>query len=848
VLNRNNKTRKRETQMKRFRFFIIAAWLLTSMASLLCECQSKPQEQATAKPVSAKLDFNRGWSFMKSPAEWPVEFNAANKTMEPVILPHTWNAEDMGPGLTHPYIRSGWYHKVFAAPELREGQRLLVEFEGVNNCHKVWVNGGYAGGRDGGFLSSLYDLTELLKVGENTMLVRADNSYTIKAGMPEWIGWNRYGGITRPVWLHIREHAYIAGSGVEIRTPEVSPESATTVVRSYIEETRTGGTMLTVKHTLTSPGGRLISTTTMQLKSSYCLSNTIEIKLPAIVNPELWSDVNPVLYTLNTEILEGDKVLDLQENRIGYRFFHFDSEKGFTLNGKPTKLKGANIHIYFPGLGNALPDRFHTEEMKLMKQMGCNYMRASHYPRPKATLDACDELGILVMEEQPYWHGSVRSSGGEEAIDNASRLIREMVRQHGNHPSIIIWNTVNEIMIAPPYKPGVGYLPADYPGFEAWKMNPGEYPYLRRHLQKMVETFKEVDPGRPVSMVVGGQWQKNDVAGLTAIADIVAYNGGAMNFSMKGFTGPETGKNYEFTPDYFREIYPDRIHIMSEGILNDFYFARGDWDREQAGWRVNAKYWSTINQRPWFCGGSMWCFTDYSYYSPKIINRFTDVDQNLDTLGTGILDRHGVVDMYRLPKDLFYFYEAMWSDHPVLHILGHWNHEKGSSREVVVFTNCRDVELILNGQSLGKGTSCKGEFPGIENAPLVWKNVAFENGKLEAIGKSRNQKMTDLRITAGKPEQILLSSSNELIADGRDISYIDLKITDSKGNRCYTANDTLTVKVSGAARLGGASEIMVSGGLARIAIRSTGETGDVKVTAKDKGLKDGELIVKSLCE
>ena len=828
--------------MNKLTFSIIAVILSFTSVGVY----GQEETLAADKSFPAKMNFNRDWSFVKSPAEWPVEFNERNMTMEPVILPHTWNAEDMGPGLPNPFIGSGWYRKVFVLPQLQKGQRLLVEFEGVNNCHKVWVNGGYAGGHDGGFLSNLYDITELLKEGKNTILVRADNSYTIKAGMPEWIGWNRYGGITRSVWLHIREHAYISCAGVEIRTPEVSNESASTVVKTYLDETKSDGTMLTVKHTLTSPEGRLISSTKMQLKSSYSLSNTIEIKLPTLVKPELWSDINPLLYTLKTEILEGDKVLDSQENRIGYRFFHFDSEKGFTLNGKPTKLKGANIHIDFPGLGNALPERFHTEDMKLMKQMGCNFMRASHYPRPKATLDACDELGIMVMEEQPYWHGSIRPSGGEEAIENSSRLIRELVRQHGNHPSIIIWNTVNEIMIAPPYKPGVGYLSTNYPGFETWKINQGDYPYLRRHLQKMVETFKEVDTGRPVSMVVGGQWQKNDLAGLTKIADIVAYNGAAMNFLTKSFTAPETGKNYEFVPDYCREIFPNRVHIMSEGVLNDYFFVRGDWEREQAGWRVNAKYWNTINQRPWFCGGSMWCFTDYSHYSPKIISRFTDADQNVNTSDTGMMDLHGVVDNYRLPKDLFYFYEAMWSDHPVLHILGHWNHESGSKQEVVVFTNCKDVELTLNGKSLGKGVSCKSEFPDIENAPLVWKNVDFKGGKLEAKGNFRNQKITDARFTAGIPKQILLSASNKLIADGRDISYIDLKITDSKGNRCYTYNGTLTVKVSGAAKLGGASEILVSGGLARVAVRSTGEIGDVKVIAKGKGLKDGELTVKSL--
>ena len=380
-------------------------------------------------------------------------------------------------------------------------------------------------------------------------------------------------------------------------------------------------------------------------------------------------------------------------------------------------------------------------------------------------------------------------------------------------------------MIAPAYKPGVGHLPPGHPGRAAWRINPKEYPYLRRHLQKMVDTFKEVDPDRPVSMVVGGQWQKNDIAGLTSVADIVAYNGGAMNLPRGQFTGPKTGKSYEFKPDYYREIYPDRIHVMSEGVLNDDFFARGQWDREQTAWRVNAKYWSVMNQRPWFCGGSMWCFTDYSYI--------------------GHHDTHGTVDRYRLPKEIYHFYEAMWVDHPVLHILGHWNHEPGSLREVVVFTNCQDVALTLNGRALGQGLSCAEEYPFLRHAPLVWKDVAFEEGILEVRGKFSAQEIADRRKTAGKPAQVVLAASNDLIADGRDISTLDLTLCDADGNRCYTADGKLSLTVSGPARLASPKEIAAPAGLARVAIRSTGDPGDINVVATGVGLRSGQLKLKA---
>ena len=782
-----------------------------------------------------KIDFNRDWSYVKSKAEWIVDFIEENKAMKPVILPHTWNADDMGPGLIDPYIGSAWYKKQFSAPKLDEGQRLLIEFEGVNNCHKVWVNGGYAGGRDGGFLANRIDVTDFLIDGKNTMLVRVDNSYDVKAGMPQWIGWNRYGGITRPVWMYIREHAFMECAGVEIRTPEVSEDSATTIVKTHIGETERSGANLEIKHTLFSLEGKVVSTASAHINTGFYM-NTVEIKLPTVIHPQLWSDISPVLYTLKTEILEDEKIIDTQENRIGYRFFNFDPDNGFTLNGKRTKLKGANIHMFFPGLGNALPERFYRNDMKLMKQMGCNYMRTSHYPRTKEVLDACDELGIMVLEEQPYWHGSVRATGGEEAINNSVRLIKDMVRQHGSHPSIIAWNTVNEVMIAPPYKPGFGYFSKDNPEREIWKLTPKEYPYLRRHLQKMVETFKEVDPDRPVSMVVGGQWAKNDLAGLTAVADIVAYNGGGMYLNDE-FVGPKTGKNYEFKPDYYREIFPERIHIMSEGILNHYTYARGDWEKEKEGWRWNAKYWNIINRRPWFCGGSMWCFTDYSYLSPMVVDKFTD------NSGLSHHDLHGVVDRYRLPKDIFYFYEAMWSSHPTLHILGHWNHKAGSSQDVVVFTNCGDLELTLNGKSLGKGIPCTVDFPEIENPPLVWKDIPFKGGILEAKGKYGNQQLVDTRITAGKPAQIVLSASNQLIANGRDISFIDIMLCDKKGNRCYTTGNELSLAIKGPAYLAGSGRITVAAGLARVAIRSNGEAGEIQISVSGKNIPKEEITL-----
>ncbi len=489
----------------------------------MCQLFSVTANADNKAKKATKIDFNQNWAFVKSNVERIVDFEKENKAMETVLLPHTWNAHDMVVGSNAPYEGVAWYRKTFATPSLTEKQRLLLEFEGVNNCHTVWINGGYAGGRNGGFLPTLLDITDLLEEGENTVLVRVDSRFTITAAMPANIDWNRYGGITRPVWMHVREHAYLTSVGVEIRTPEVTKESATTLVQVHVQEESLSGSELQIHHTLTRPNGTLVSTTSNSLLTKYSRKNTVETELPLVSNPKLWSDTNPILYTLKTEVIEDGVVIDQRTDRIGYRFFHFDVDKGFVLNGEPTQLRGANMHIFYPGLGNAVPERFHRSEMELMKKMGCNFMRTAHYPRPKMVLDICDELGILVMEEQPYWHGSVRASHGEEAVDNAPRLIQDMVKHHRNHPSIIAWNTVNEVMIAPFFQIGLGHFEPNDPRRAAWLINTKEYPYIRRHLQKMVDAFKEADPDRPVSMVVGGAWKKNDNAQMTSVAAMEHY-------------------------------------------------------------------------------------------------------------------------------------------------------------------------------------------------------------------------------------------------------------------------------------------------------------------------------------
>ncbi len=769
-----------------------------------------------------KEDFNRDWEFAKSDAEAPLEFlHGETIDRETVILPHTWNADDMVPGIEDAYIGIGWYSKTFEAPTLSDGQRVLIEFEAVAMTSRVWVNETYTGGRDDGYLSFDVDITDALKPGENRILVRADNRYDMRAMAPAHIDWNRYGGIHRPVWLHIKEAVHFSHCGIETRTPEVSEKETVLTVKTHVSETRRTGGKVSVKHILLDPDGVELDSVCEDAATVYERDNLAMNQLN-VTEPRLWSIEKPVLYTLRSELLDGEKKLDSMETTVGFRYYEFDADQGFSLNGKPMKLCGVNQHIFYPGIGSAVPERYYDEELRLLKGMGCNFFRTSHYPRPKYFMDLCDRHGLLVMAEQPYWHGSVRSENGEAAIANSSRTLGDMIRQTGSHPSIILWNTVNEIAISPKFQKGVGHLSPEDPRRKAWLQKNTEWPYMRRACAVMVDTFKEKDPQRPVSLIVGGAWDLNDQAGLPLVADLIAYNGGACKLEQEETIHERTGLSFNWPPKMFRKRYPHLKHIGSEGILNHFGARRGDWEAELSQWKGQAREWDEIYACDWFSGMAMWVFSDYS--------------------SNGKLRVHcgGAVDRFRVLKNFYHFYRAMWHPEPVVHIVGHWNWTAGEQREVTVFTNCSGSELFLNGRSLGNGSSTAAAWPHLPNPPLVWKGIAFEPGELTARAEADGTPVEYTLHTHGEPAAVKLDLlTDDMISDGRDISYVTVQIVDENGILCRTWDGSACADVLGAAYRTGPKEVEVLAGIGRFAVRSNGTAGSVDVSVSADGLSAG---------
>jgi beta-galactosidase len=772
--------------------------------------------------VTNEIDFRYSWKFYRGDIQQAELPALDDREWKDVILPHTWNADDMYPGKStkEAYIGPAWYRKTFTVR--RSGrERIFILFEGIANYSEVWVDGSFIGGSDDGFLSFRLDITDALKGdGEHVVAARADNSYRKSLMPPAHTDWERYGGMYRPVWLQVKGPAYFDHKSIRIETPHVSAESARVTIASRVWETERRSRELTIQHRIKDAQGNVIAQAQAPLVAREGRTVASAIEFADIRHPKLWSPDEPHLYSVETLLMEGEDVLDAETNPLGFRWFSFDPQHGFSLNGVPMKLQGINGHQEYPGLGWACPERFHRKEAELLKQAGMNFFRTSHYPRNERFLQACDELGIMVMEEQPYWHGSLRVKDGEELIHNIRRQMSNMVRHHGNHPSIILWNTVNEVMLALNRK--VSQHPDPDKRTADMRPEESEAAFMRRALSEMNDELHRADPTRPTSMIVGGAWRLNEEVGLTCLADIVGYNGGSINFSVDKQQGGQR------VYDYGKSLDPDRVSIMTEGVVNERTdVLRAEWDKELTLWEDYAGHWQRFYERDWFCGGAMWVFADYS--------------------NKGEYRSMGLLDFWRTPYEGYHFFRSIWAKPLMAHICGHWDWpgQEGKTRRVAVFTNGEAAELFLNGKSLGAGQSTKERWPLLPHPPLVW-DVSYEPGKLEVIARRNGEETRDVRETSGEPSAIRIWTEDSVIAaDGQDVAFISAEIVDAQGRRCYNAYPSLHIETSGACRLAGTSVLEARGGTLRFAVRSTGaEPGKGAIRVSGQGLASGSLSIQ----
>lgn len=749
--------------------------------------------------VNVKVETNKEVVIAYTDVDKAAAFKAED--WKEVNLPHDWCVEgtfvnDNSIGsqpAANGYLPGGigFYRKEFEIPETDKGKKISIEFDGIFRNSTVWVNGQLLGNHQSGYTPSNYDLTDILRYGnegKNVILVKVDAT--------EYEGWWYEGcGIYRHVWLNKTNQVHVDRFGTYVTTPSISADEAAISIKTNIKNELGVVKNITLTSKIVDNKGVVLDTKT----SSQAIEpfSTTEISQKGTIQkPFLWSPETPNLYKVLTEVSENGIVIDNYQTTFGVRTIEIN-RNGVFLNGKLYPVKGTCNHQDFAGIGVALPDKINEYKLKLLKEVGCNAYRCSHNPPTPELLDMCDRMGLLVLDEN-----RMLSSSEEGKNDLTTMLYRDR-----NHPCIFMWSMENE-------EPIQGTVTG------------------ARILKTLVDITHKIDPTRPVTAAMNHG--RND-GGYSDVLDVVGYNYG--------------DKGLAYVKDH--EKYPNRVEFCTEST--SFVSTRGEYNNDWGKgfvsnlglWQPNwgplpGEDWADIVKYPYLGGLFVWTAFDYRgeptpYRWPCVTSHF------------------GFMDICGFPKDGYYAYKAAWTNEPVVHIFPHWNWpgREGDSIQVHCYTNCDEVELLLNGKRISMQKA-------IPYTKLIWKLV-YKPGKLEARGyKGGKLVTTDVVETTTAPAQVGLNSDcTTLKADGCDVAVIKVSIKDSKGRVVPVADDLVTFSIEGPGKIIGtgngnpsshepdkASERKAFNGYCLVLVQSYKQAGEIKLKAFSKTLKGDELIIK----
>ena len=636
--------------------------------------------------------LNDGWSFRFS-------HQVERGTERRVDLPHTWNAKDALSGKLDYKRGIGNYEKKIAVPAEWKGKRLFLRFEGANSVANVFVNRRWIGEHRGGYGAFVFEITDRVNYGkENTITVRLNNGERLDV-MPLVGDFNFYGGIYRDVHLLVTDDVCIspldyASSGVRLFQEDVSEKQATVRVVTALSNGADVPADVRVRARILADG-KVVQEKDRAVSVPADASARAEIEFD-MKNPRLWNGrEDPFLYRAEIVLLRGGKEIDRVEQPLGLRFFRIDPDKGFFLNGKRLPLRGVCRHQDRDGIGNALSKEHHDEDMAIMLEMGVNAVRLAHYPHAEYFYDLADKHGLVVWAEIPFVgpggyldkgfvdHPAFRANGKEQ--------LKEMIRQHGNHPSVCMWGLFNELTAA-------GDDPCDY-------------------IRELDDLAHEEDPTRPTVAA------SNQQGAINFITDAIAWN---RYDGWYGGTPADLGRWL----DSMHKNHPElRIGISEYGAGGSILHQQDELKKPVAASRHHPENWQThyhienwkiLSSRPFVWGSFVWNMFDFGAAHRREGDR------------PGINDKGLVTFDRKIRKDAFYFYKANWiKDVPVLHLAGK-RHVKRSApaQTVLAFTNLPEAELFVNGES--RGTAEPDAV-----AVVTWKNVALRPGENEIRVEAR---------------------------------------------------------------------------------------------------------------
>ncbi len=749
---------------------------------------------AARTAIDPRFDDSK-WRKLNLPHDWAVELPFVNKDNFDVMS-HGYKPV----GGLFPETSIGWYRKHFTVARADSGYRFQLQFDGIFRDASIWVNGFYLGNNKSGYVGQSYDITDYINFDKNNVIV-------VRADASQYEGWFYEGaGIYRHVWLNKYENLHIAQDGI-FAWAAINSNKAAVNIETTLENRSASSSTTVVSAYMTDRDGKIVA-------KAKDISLSVDAGRPAtaisnisLVNFRNWTLDDPYLYRVIVEIRSNGKLVDQQKIRFGLR--HIDIKpNGVFLNGRYIKLFGVNNHQDHAGLGSALPDYLQYYRIRLLKNMGVNAYRTSHNAPTPELMDACDSLGMLVMDEQRLLNSS------PEYMDQFERL----VKRDRSRPSVFIWSIGNE----------EGWIHTTSVG--------------KRIAQTFIAKQKELDPTRTCTYAadVG-----NVFNGVNEVIPVRSFNYREKwvadyhrDHPGQPIIGTEMGSTVTtrgiYTKDTVRGYVPDQ----------DITFPW--WSSTAEGW------WTLAAPNDYWLGGFVWTGFDYRgeptpYEWPNINSHF------------------GIMDMCGFPKNIYYYYQSWWTDKDVLHISPHWNFREkgpgwnkpvGDSIDVWVNTNADNVELFLNGKSKGKK-----DMP--RNSHLKW-TINYEPGKLEAIAYKKGKRLYKKIETTGVPVDVVVTPyKTTIVADGKDATVINITVMDREGREVPDADNMINFEIEGDGKIigvgngdpsshepdkcpDGAWQRRLFNGKCQVIIQAGTKPGMIKFNAKATGLWSGGTDIQTI--
>jgi len=691
--------------------------LNTLLYALIFSCSFLTAVQAQERTSTT---INSNWLFFKG----DTAKKSASDTWKQISLPHSWNTLDVMDDEPGYYRGAGWYKKTIFIPADWQGKEIYLYFEGAAQVAEVFINGKPVGQHTGSYTFFSFLVSKYLNYSKsgntaNEVIVKVDNTHN--DNIPPLSGdYTFFGGIYRDVYLQAVNKVHFdadnnASTGIFITTPQVTNQTAEVSIKGAFVNKSNNKKSLIISHKIYDAEGNLFAEQKENRKANpgekISFNQNIKVK-----GQRLWSVENPYLYRVVSTISEsGTNIrLDQLSNPLGFRWFKFDAATGFFLNGKPVKLIGASRHQDFKNMGNALTDAMHVRDVELLKEMGGNFIRIAHYPQDPAILQACDRLGILAAVETPMGNHITET---EDFTENAKVIHLEMIRQNYNHPSLIIWAYMNEVLLRPPYEKGS-------------EKQDLYFNKVTRLAQQLEDLTRKEDPYRYTMIPNHGSFELYNKVKLTKIPMLVGWN------LYKGWYSGEFSEFGEFLDKHHREL-PDKPVLVTEygadadNRLHNFNPVRFDKTVEYAT-TYHQEYLKAMLDRPFVAAGMIWNLAEFNS------------EQRGET--TPHVNAKGILTLDRKAKDGYRFYQANLLKTPYIQIgTREWTLRSGfaasesnltHTQPILVFSNQKSVSLKLNGKLIGTTTTEQG---------IARFNAAFTNGlnRLTASATASDTEITD---------------------------------------------------------------------------------------------------------